>query len=328
VSALALSLGLVTSSAWAAPVRGTGEATAAETKKPSPAEVRARALRRARTAALQTALSQVGGPVDPEARKAVMGAWEVWTGAYRILSESGGADGVRVEVEAEIDVVRLTKRVQRADESGGKPAFVMGSIRAGATCGETQAVSEVVRAELSGQGAVTLEPPPEGKGKGKAKLVALDVTLECGALGPVRHTYLHAAQVHVVAQANGQTVAEQRVPAFAITPVEAMAGGVSTALLDVGEQLAQHRKGFLRLRVRSPLPSARIRRLEAAMRNSVLGVSEVEVAGLERGVVELRVRGSLDAKTLAQRLAELPLPGFSLSVVDVDPPDALTVALE
>ena len=64
------------------------------------------------------------------------------------------------------------------------------------------------------------------------------------------------------------------------------------------------------------------------MRNSVLGVSGVEVTGIERGVVDLRVRSSLNAKTLAKRLAGLSLPGFSLSVVDVDPPDALTIALE
>ena len=64
------------------------------------------------------------------------------------------------------------------------------------------------------------------------------------------------------------------------------------------------------------------------MRNSVLGVDEVDVAAIERGVVELRVRGKLGAKVLASRLEELSLPGFSLTVVDVDPPDVLTIRLE
>ncbi len=315
---IVVALGLLAGPAAAAPVRGSGKATASETKKPSITRARSRALRRARRAALQSALGSVGGSVDPKARKAVLGAAEAWTGAYRIISESNDGDAVQIEVEADIDLVRLTKRVQRADKSAGKPAFVLGRIDVAPECGAAESVTEAVHSELVGQGAAVLE----GKG------AVLDLSLECNALGPVHHTYLHAAQVTVAATVEGQAITQLRAPAFATSPLEAMAAGVDTALIDLGESLATRRRGHVRVRVRSPLPSARVRRLEVAMRNSVLGVSGVEVTGIERGVVELRVRSSLTAKTLAKRLTALRLPGFSLSVVDVEPPDALTIALE
>jgi hypothetical protein len=84
----------------------------------------------------------------------------------------------------------------------------------------------------------------------------------------------------------------------------------------------------VRLRVQSPMPAVRIRRLETAMRNSVLGVDEVEVGAVSKGLVELRVRGQLSAKDLSLALGALSVPGVSLTVVRVEPPDALTIRLE
>lgn len=302
--------------AQAAPVRGTGTATASEAKSPSMTKTRSRALRRARRQALQVALGQVSGSVDPKARKAVLGSSEAWTGSYRIVSETRQGSQVEIEVEVEIDLVRLTKRVTR--KGTPKPAFRLGDVTVGPACGEAEVVVGQVGTELSGSGAVALD----GKGP------PLDVVVECEVLGPVMHTYLQGAHVAVVATTQGQVVARRGGPAFAITPPEAVASGIGRALLVTADDLVTRRAGHVRLRVRSPMPSARIRRLEVAMRRSVLGVDRVEVAAIERGVVELHVRGSLDAKTLARRLGALSLPGFSLSVVDVEPPDALTIRLE
>ncbi|MEM9456316.1 MAG: hypothetical protein AAGF11_19190 [Myxococcota bacterium] len=302
--------------AWAAPVRGTGMAAASEAKSPSMTKTRSRALRQARRSALKMALGQVSGSVDPKARKAVLGSAEAWTGSYRIVSETRQGQEVQIEVEVEIDLVRLTKRVTR--KGAPKPAFRLGDVTVGPACGEAEGVSGQVSTELSGSGAVALD----GKGP------PLDVVVECEVLGPVLHTYLRGAHVSVVATTQGQVVARRGGPAFAITPPEAVAAGIGQALLDTADDLVTRRTGIVRLRVRSPMPSARIRRLEAAMRNSVLGVDRVGVAAIERGMVELHVRGTLDAKTLARRLRALSLPGFSLSVVDVELPDALTVRLE
>ncbi|MCH9682365.1 MAG: hypothetical protein K0V04_13085 [Deltaproteobacteria bacterium] len=306
--------------ALAVPVVGAGTAKASETKKPDAARTRARALRRARHKALDVALKQVPGRVDPAARKAVRKAAEAWTGAYRVLSETHEGEQVRIEVEVEVDLVRLTKRVQVRDSGGGIPMFRLGDVSVAAGCGEAPAVEEVVRSELSGQGAVTLE--------GGNKAPTLDVTLGCDALGAVRHTYLHAAFVQISATADGATVAQLHAPAFGTAPSQAVAAGVQGALSDLAEALAAHRRGHVRVRVRSPMPSARIRRLETAMRNSVLGVSAVEVGAIERGIVELHVRGSLSPRALGKKLEALSLPGFSLAIVAVERPDVLTVVLE
>lgn len=312
--AIALWVTVGVGTAQAAPVRGTGTATVSKSKTMSKA--RSRALHRARRSALQVALGQVSGSVDRKARKSVLDAAETWTGAYRIVSETHEGGEVRIEVEVEVDLVRLTKRVGR--KGAPSPAWGLGQVTVGPGCGEDPAVTQRVEAELSGQGLATAD----GKGP------KLDVSLECEVLGPVTYTYLYAARVSMVATVAGQAVAQQTRPAFAQVPPEAVAAGIGQVLLDTSDQLATRGRGWIRLKIRSPMPSARVRRLEAAMRNSVLGVDGVEVVAIERGVVELRVRGRLDAKALAGRLRRLSLPGFSLSVVDVDPPDALTVRLD
>ncbi|MCX4245912.1 hypothetical protein [Paraliomyxa miuraensis] len=313
-----LALGLMPA-ANAAPVRAQGKATASETKEPSLAGARARALRRARRTALETALSQLSVPIDGEARKDVLAAADAWTGAYRILSEHGDGEAVNLEIEVDIDLVRLTKRVAKRDPAAsGRPVFRLAEVTATPACGDVEAVRAMVRTELSGQGSVALD----GKGP------ALTVALECQPLGPVQHTYLRAARVRITGSSGGQAVAELSVPAFATTPEEAVTAAIQRALSDASSQLRARRSGHVRVQVRAPLPSERIRRLETAMRNSVLGVDEVEVGALSRGVVELHVRGTLSAKELARKLGELSLPGFSLTIVDVDPPDALTIRLE
>ncbi len=316
IGALALLLAGPALEASAAPVRGAGQAKAAETKSPNLSQTRARALRRARRAALEAALRQVSVPVDPAARKAVLESADAWTGAYRVLSELSNGEDVDLEVEVEVDLVRLTKRVGKRE--GGKPVFRLGDVGAAEGCGETTALASVVRAELAGQGGVALD--------GKAP--TLDVALDCRDLGEVQHTYLHAVQVRVTATAEGRTITDVTTPAFATTADEALAAGVQRALTDASTELLARRQGQLRVKVQSPLPAARIRRLETAMRNSVLGVDEVEVGAVSNGVVELHVRGGLTAKALAHGLGGLALPGFSLTVVRVEPPDVLTIRLQ
>lgn len=326
---IASAIGFGASEAAAAPVRGTGEAKASETQSPSLAKERARALRRARRAALEAALRQLPGPTDAAARKAVLDAADGWTGAYRVLSEQSDGGDVVLEIEVEIDLVRLQKRVAKREGGGGGPSWALGAVGSAEGCGEAAAIAELVRTELSAQGAVTLEGTgPEGKGKTKGKAAALDVALDCQALGGVEHTYLHAVRVRATATADGRTVAEATTPAFATTPAEALTAGVQGALSDVAAKLALHESGHVRVRVQSPLPAIRIRRLETAMRNSVLGVDEVEVGAIEKGVVELQVRGELSAKALSRALGQLSLPGFSVTIVRVEAPDVLTLRLQ
>lgn len=312
--------------AVAAPVHGTGQAKASETKSPSLAQTRARALRRARRAALEAALEQVTGPVDATARKAVLDSADAWTGAYRVLSEQSDGQDVTLELEVEIDLVRLHKRVAKREGGGGKgPSWALGDVGSAEGCGDAAAVAEVVRRELSAQGAVAAAG--EGAAK-KGKAPALDVALDCQVLGPVAHTYLHAVRVRATATAEGRPVVDVATPAFATTPIEAVAAGVQRALSDVASELQGGGSGRVRLRVQTPTPAVRVRRLESAMRNSVLGVDEVEVGAVAEGMVELHVRGGLSAKDLSRALGQLSLPGFSLTIVRVEPPDVVTVRLQ
>lgn len=327
--AIALAVGVGASEAAAAPVRGTGEAKASETKSPSLAQTRARALRRARRAALDAALRQLGAPTDAAARKAVLDSADAWTGAYRVLSEQSNGQDVALELEVEIDLVRLQKRVAKREGGGGGPAWALGGVGSAEGCGEAAAIAELVSRELGAQGAVASEVAgAEGGAAKKGKVPVLDVALDCQALGAVEHTYLHAVRVRATATADGRTVAEATTPAFATTPAEAMTAGIQGALSDVAGKLVTHERGHVRVRVQSPLPAIRIRRLETAMRNSVLGVDEVEVGAVDEGMVELHVRGELSAKALSRALGQLALPGVSLTIVRVEPPDVLTIRLQ
>ena len=318
IGPLAVALSLVSAPALAVPIQGIGQGKASETKKPNLGRARARALRRARRAALEAALGQVGGPIDPAARKSVLKSAEAWTGAYRILAERNDGERVDIEVEVEIDLVRLTKRVRKREESSGRPVFRLQAVEATPACGELDLVSQTVRDDLVALGGAVIDGPG----------APLSIAVDCQVLGPVQHTYLHAVRVQVVATSEGRTVGTHDRPAFATSPDEALAAGLRRSLDDLADNLAVHRRGHVRVRVQAPYPAARVRRLETAMRNSVLGVDGVSVAGLEPGTVELHVRGELAAKTLATRLEALTLPGFTLSIVDVDPPDALTIRLE
>jgi hypothetical protein len=59
-----------------------------------------------------------------------------------------------------------------------------------------------------------------------------------------------------------------------------------------------------------------------------MGVSGSAVAGIDPdGAVRLRVTGNLRADELAAALRTLSLPDFSLTIVGVDGPDALTIRL-
>lgn len=293
-----------------------GEAKVGERRITTPAAARRQAMLRARHKALEIALSEVSGPIDENARKSVLSAVEAWTGAYRILSESSKGDVTKVEVEVEVDTLRLAKRVGVRPAKARVPMFVPGTVEIEGECGH--AVDKHVVAELAAVGAVARS----GAGD------ALDLRLQCRPLGVVRHTFVHAARVKLEAMANGGRVAEVTAHGFARDDSGAVSAAIQRAVGDMAPELGAHRRGELIVRVQSPLPAARIRRLERAISDSVLGVDRVELAGLEAdGAVLLRVSGNLRSDALARKLEGLSLPGFSLTISNIDGPDALTIAL-
>lgn len=305
--------------ALADPVRGAAQAKTSEFKKGSVELARTRALRRARTAALQAAFERLEGPVDRAAKRAVIRSGQGWTGAYRVLSESvTGSDGdevVQVEIEADIDLARLAKRVMPRPASSTRPLYRFGSVREAAGCDAR--LPERLQAELEGVGAL-----------GGEDSTPVVFGVRCQELGSVPHTFIAAARVDIVARVGKRVVARGRATGLGATADAAQAVALQEAIEATAAELDRHRRGRVRVRVLSPLPAARVRRLERALDESVMGVASVEVVGLDLdGAVVLQVEGNVTGEGLGQRMEALRLPGFSVNMHEIEGPDAITVYL-
>jgi len=300
-----------------APYRGTGSAPAAAKPDEPGAAVRTKALAKARKAALEAALAQMPGPVDKAAKKAVLKSADAWTGAYRVLSERNDGGAVTIEVEVDVDVARLQKRLTSAPSLGSAPLFRVEDVAVGEGCGDERTLAARVQDELAAAGASASDGVP------------VKVRVECKALGPVPHTFLHAAHVELHAEADGRSIGAFEADGFAADPPTTMATAVGQAAGDLASRLATHRRGMVALRVESALPAARVRRLERALAQSVVGVARVELARVDpRGAVVLRVHGQLDAAALGRALEQLQTPGLRASVVALEGPDALAIRLQ
>jgi hypothetical protein len=294
----------------AAPVEGTGVAEIEADGDTTAA--RKKALSRARRAALDSALGSAPAPVDAAAKKAVTKAAEAWTGAYRILEQSSDGAKITVRVEVDIDTVRLHKRVAKKKDKSTEARWSLGEVLADDGCGAADAA--FIEGELTGLHAVS-----------KTGADAVTLELSCRELGAVRYTHMQAATVSATATGGRATLAHVSVHGFGADGPEAIRAGMQAALEDVAIRLRAHASGRVLVRVESPLPSARVRRFEQVLRNSVPGVDEVDVVGIEPGVVRLGVAGDISARLLAERIEALSLPGFSVTIAGMSEPDVLTI---
>lgn len=314
---LMLFIGLKPAMGEAAPIRGTGSAKTSEWKKGGTTErARARAIRRARLDALAAALTKVPGAKDPASVKAVSKAGEAWTGAYRVVNERVVAGSVSVELDVEIDLARLGKRVSPQVLGTAKGArYQLGALEVQPACEDAAASLED---DLVALGAVSRT----------GKATPVDVSVQCRPLGPVPHTLLHATSVVVVAKSGERVVAQQTRPGFGLDPTTARARALLEALDDVAATLRQHRDDQIIVRIESPLPADRIRRLQRAMVDRISGVRKASLHGIDPdGAVRLRVEGSMDARKLGRRLQALNESEISITIVGVDGKDALTIRL-
>lgn len=311
---LVVGLLLVGGAARAQPFRGAAT-SAADAKDKTPTAARTRALDKARRAALEAALAELG-KLDKASRKSILGNTSAWTGSYRVLSERTAGDGVTIEVEVEIDLARLRKRAQGDGKSVAAPLFTLGEIDLEAGCEPGATIRARIEDELVVAGAVGSEGPP------------LRIAATCRSLGAVPHTFEHAAHVEFVATAAGATVATARLDGFGKSPPEALAAAAAEAAAQIGTTVMRHRRGRVMLRVSGGRPSVKLRRLERALLQSVMGVGAVELASIDaRGSVTFAVLGAADAATLAQALQSLQSPGVHASVTAVEGPDVLAIEL-
>lgn len=292
----------------AAPIAASGEATVTELKKNATLErARARAMERAREAALLAALDGIDGPVDAASRQAVMARAPAWTGAYRVLSSTDDGTRVQVALIVDIDLLRLAKRVEPPVDGARGRRYGLGRIAATPPC--EGSLVEFLRAELESVGVV----------QEKGGAASLQIQVGCAPLGEVPHTHLEAAKLQIAVTQGSRPWLQWSEVGLGNDGVAAMTDAMQRASETLATRLNGEGADF-ELRIMNPRPAARVRRLERVIEERVRGIRSIEVGAVEpSGAVRLRVQGTVDARTLRRELEGLSLPGFSLTI---DPDDA------
>jgi hypothetical protein len=298
----------------AKPIEGRGSAEI----EGQGAKARDRAIGEARTEALEQALSSLGVTTDPAALAQVRAHPESWTGAYRVLGVTEEAGRVEVEIEVEIDIPRLRKRVA----ASGQDSQHVGGFRWGRAkiegCGSVAA--DRIRAPLQAYGIVA--------DRGDS---SLSLELRCHDRGGVAHTHVHAAVVEITAETEGGVELRRELSAWGFAPKieDATEIALDRSIADLADELAADARGDLEIVVEQPWPAGRVAVLESSLREAVMGVDAVELAGITAGgAVVLRVAGSVDAEGLARGLQGLSFPGFSLVGLRVDDAHTLRVRMQ
>lgn len=313
--AIALLVALVTPLAarpsHAAPIEASGTASAAAAD-----DARELAIIAARRAALEQALEAMELEPDEIALAQVRERPEAWTSAYRLLSISDADGMIEARVEVEIDLPRLRKRI--AKRSGPRPrGFDFGGL-------QVQDCGSVDEAALT-QPLRTYGILADG-GSG-----SLALTLSCEQRGLVPHTHTQAVASSLRAVVRGEfdLEVEVRSQGFAANVEQATKVALERAIGELADELAVVARGELELRVEQPWPSSRLSTLERTLRDEVIGVELVELAGIaDDGSALLRIGGSIEAKGLARALQDTSFSGFGLVGLRVDGAHALSVRMQ
>lgn len=239
-----------------------------------------------------------------------------WTGAYRIVNEQADPDGVRVELEVEIDIARLSKFV--APPRAPAPSAVryhVAEVSAGRGCEveAEQLASDLERYGVARSKVGTSEP--------------ISVALSCDALGAVPNTLLHAVRIRVEATAAGTTLLASQEAAFGVDELSARERGAGAVAEALASTILEDPGGVI-VRVEAPHPASRVRRLQRAMVDQLGGVRKATLIGINPdGSVRLRLQGRASAETIARGLRALSMPDFSITIVGVHDARGLTVRL-
>lgn len=315
--------------ALAAPFAGTGHAAIGG--EVDGLKARDQALERARKAALEAAILQIGA-ADPAARKQVLAAPTVWTRSYRVLKQDDDGATATAMVSVEIDTAKLSKALA----APGAPATGPGP---------GPGLTVLPGLELRSDGC-----PPTAEADLKKGLLAagmirdvaagsagpvLSASLKCDAVGTVgypRQTVVRAElQLQAPASRPDGAAAQTRASATGFgEDAQAAAGDALSGLIGQVTKAMSGRTGTgVRLKIAAPWPAARVRRLERALRDSVVGVQTVAVAGVgSDGAITLRVEGGLSAQELHARLSGVQVPGATLVVGEVESSNVVHISLQ
>jgi len=314
-AALAALVALSSGGALAAPFAGTGHAGISGNV--DGLKARDQALERARKVALEAAIEQIGAS-DPTARKAVLAAPGVWTRSYRVLRQDDDGATATAVVSVEIDTARLAKALAAP----------------GAATSASSSLVVLPSLELK-----ISECPPALEGELRRALAAAGLVRDvaAGSAGPVLSASLECRTLGTVSYPRQVAVREElqllgAAPSVATgfgEDAQAAASDAMTRLIGlVTRDLAKKPDG-LAIRVAAPWPAARVRRLERALRDSVVGVQSVRVGSIASdGSVTLQVEGGLTAEELQARLPAVQVPGASLVVGEVESSHVVHIRLQ
>lgn len=295
--------------ALAAPFAGTGHAAIGD--KVDALKARDQALERARKAALEAAVDQLGAG-DPLARKQVLAAPAVWTRSYRVLRQDDDGATATAMVSVEIDTARLGKALAGA---GTTPApatnmtLLPGLEVSNSGC-PASAEAELRRALLAVGAIRDVAPGSAGP--------VLAASLQCGAPATLGYPKVTAVRGELALQGRGgatPAVGTVRATGLGEDAQAAATDALAGLIGQVVKGMSSGTDGALRVKIATPWPAARVRRLERALRESVLGVAGVSVAGVSSdGAVTLRIEGGLTPQELQERLAGVQVPGATIVV--------------
>lgn len=300
--------------AEAVPLEGTATAAAG---KGGLAAARDRAIRDARVAALELALESIEVTTDEAAIEEVRARAEAWTTAYRVLELNEGEGEVEVRVEVEVDVPRLRKRVAQRDGRDRVRGFGLGALETSGCPGVEQAM---VVDPLRAYGILS-----------DASEATLSLELRCRDRGIVEHTHVRAVAVELDARVEGEDALSLSLSTegFAETAELGARIALDRAVVELADALAIAARGELELRVEQPWPASRVTELERRLRDEILGVDRVELAGIAAdGSAILRIAGSLDAAQLGRALEDASFSSFSLVGLRVDGAHALCARMQ
>lgn len=304
---LGLATWIVPAAAKALPFEGEAAVESADAKG------RAKALAAARLAALEAAVARVEVAVDGKALAQLRANADAWTSSYRVLA-SGEGEGGSLRVEVEIDLPRLTKRLA-VRTAGPGVGFRVTDWQAGESCGGADALRGAGEEPLRAAGVLS-----------DAATRELRVKADCNILGTVPASRLIAARAAVELGTSGGRRHRSEGFGFGGDEGEATRAAQADAMRQLAPRLREEAAGSVVLRILEVGDGSRVRRLESAIREGVLGVVDVGVSAVEvGGVVRVAVRGVEDPGLLAERLRQLSFPDFSLDVSSTDASDELVV---
>lgn len=312
VSAWSLCWGVLAGDALAAPFTGTGHAPI--DGKTDALKARDQALDRARRAALEAALGQIGA-ADAALRKKVVEEAALWTRSYRVLQQGDDGATATAVVSAEIDTGRLSKALAAPGPASAAPAQAP-ALAAVREQGCPSGTGEGLAQRMIGAGLLR-----DGRGGTISGAAARTLELRCREVGPV--AYPHGIVVEAGLSVGGGG-AEGRAVGFGEDAAAAFADAVERLFRQVAPAMSLRTASGPRLRLSSPWPAARVRRVEKVIAESIIGVQAVRVAAIGGdGSVTLQIEGPLSAAELSERLAAVQVPGATLVDVEVEAPDVV-----